>query len=234
MNFIFQKSQKLLIMNALRQSKQLLVFFLIGLITFGLPACKGGKSAEKAAAAEKARKIGQAKSELQALLANKDMSVEDKERRLNYVKGLGVSDEPEVASLISKLESEIKVEKERLAAEAKKKAEEEARRKAEEERLATEKAAPTIYDYFDNIVVASDATEANRLISKALSLFTSPDAPVLIIINQEDGITDYDKPTTIKKYFEYLKDQKKDLNKIEKVIYDKASGKIKELELIRK
>ena len=150
------------------------------------------------------------------------------------MKGLGVSDEPEVASLISKLESEIKVEKERLAAEAKKKAEEEARRKAEEERLATEKAAPTIYDYFDNIVVASDATEANRLISKALSLFTSPDAPVLIIINQEDGITDYDKPTTIKKYFEYLKDQKKDLNKIEKVIYDKASGKIKELELIRK
>ncbi len=234
MNYNLRTSSVLSYKTLRHLAKRYAFFLLIGLVSFGLPACKGGKSAEKQAAAEKARKVNQAKTELQALLANQNMSVEDKERRLAYVKGLGVSDDPEIAALISQLEAEIKAEKERIAAEEQKRREEEARRKAEEEKAALEKAAPTIYDYFDKIVAAQNPTEANQLISRALALFTSPDAPVLIIISQADGITDYDKPTTIQRYFEYLKDQKKDLNKIHKVIYDDASGKIKELELIRK
>ncbi len=219
--------------HALVVSKRLLVLLLIGLVSFGLPACKGGK-AEKQAAALKARKIAQAKSELQALLTNENMSVADKERRLNIVKGFGVSDDPEVAALIAQVEAQVAAGKQRLAEEEKRRLEEEKRRREEEERRKTEQAAPTIYDYFDRIVAAGSPTEANQLMSRALSLFTSNDAPVLIIISQEDDETDYDKPTTIQRYFEYLKDQKKDLNKIHKVIYDDASGKIKELELIRK
>ena len=44
---------------------------------------------------------------------------------------------------------------------------------------------------------------------------------------------DYDKPTTIKKYLDYLKDQKKSPNAVEHLEFDDA-GKIKEVTLIKK
>ena len=44
---------------------------------------------------------------------------------------------------------------------------------------------------------------------------------------------DYDRPTTARKYLEYLKDQKKNLNEIGEIEYDE-DGKIKLLELIKK
>jgi len=55
---------------------------------------------------------------------------------------------------------------------------------------------------------------------------------VLIIIAQSGGITDYDEPTTIQKYLNYLKDQKKKADTIENIVFDDA-GKIKELELTK-
>jgi hypothetical protein len=57
--------------------------------------------------------------------------------------------------------------------------------------------------------------------------------PVLIIISQAGGFNDYDRPTTIGKYLDYLKDQKVYTNTIEQVKYD-SNGKITELELIKK
>ncbi len=69
--------------------------------------------------------------------------------------------------------------------------------------------------------------------NEALKLFAGPNTPVLIIISQEGDLVDYDRPTTAKKYLEYLKDQKKNLNEIENIEYD-DNGKIKLLELIKK
>ena len=74
---------------------------------------------------------------------------------------------------------------------------------------------------------------ANTRINETLKFFTSPDVPVLIIIYQEADIKDYDKPTTIKKYLEYLKDQQKNPNKVNDVKYN-DNGKITELELLKK
>ena len=77
---------------------------------------------------------------------------------------------------------------------------------------------------------AQGGTNAINQINEALSLFASPDTPVLIVISESGGQKDYDRPTTIKNYLNYLKDQKKNINKISDVKYD-GSGKITELEL---
>ena len=88
-------------------------------------------------------------------------------------------------------------------------------------------------DYFDLIANSTNLATSNRYINEALGLFASEDVPVLIIISKSGNIVDYDRPTTIKKYLEYVKDQKIVRNKIENVVYD-SSGKITELELIKK
>jgi hypothetical protein len=69
-------------------------------------------------------------------------------------------------------------------------------------------------------------------INESLGLFSSPDAPVLIIISKSGSIVDYDRPTTIRNYLNYLKDTKNNINRVEKISYD-DKGKIKELELYK-
>ena len=141
--------------------------------------------------------------------------------------------------------SDAEAEKAKMEQEAKERQLEEERRRAEEERLAREKAraeaeaaaaanAPEnrLRNYFDAIANASSTSSANSSINEALSLFASPDVPVLIVISQSGSQKDYDKPTTIKEYLNYLKDQKKNMNKISDLQYD-ASGKIKEVELVK-
>ncbi len=90
-------------------------------------------------------------------------------------------------------------------------------------------------NYFNAIAASSNnPTAANRNMNEAKSLFASPDVPVLIIIHESaDGTKDYDEPTTILKYMNYLKDQGKNLNRIYEVETN-ANGKITTLELIRK
>jgi len=94
------------------------------------------------------------------------------------------------------------------------------------------KTAVTINDYFASITAATSVSQANMQIVEALKLFTSPEAPVLIIISKSGDQVDYDRPTTIKNYLNYLKDTKTNKNTVDKVVYD-ASGKIKELELLK-
>ncbi len=90
-------------------------------------------------------------------------------------------------------------------------------------------------NYFNAIAASSDnITAANRNMNEAKSMFASADVPVLIIIHESaDGIKDYDEPTTILDYMNYLKDQGKNLNRIYDVETN-ANGKITTLELIRK
>ena len=57
-------------------------------------------------------------------------------------------------------------------------------------------------------------------------MFKSTEVPVLVIISEENGKKDYDKPTTIEKYLNYLKDRKAYKAEVENIVYD-DSGKIK-------
>ncbi len=101
--------------------------------------------------------------------------------------------------------------------------------------ISEEEISNKLDQYFDAIANASGNTaRANSNINEAKSMFASPDVPVLIIINETtDGTKDYDEPTNILDYMNYLKDQGKNLNDIYKVkINDR--GRITELELIRK
>lgn len=109
-------------------------------------------------------------------------------------------------------------------------AEEKARRDAEAGRAKP--VAERLDLYFNNIANSGNVEAANGSINEALSLFASPDTPVLIVISEEGGQKDYDKPTTIRAYLNYLKDTKKSMNKIANMQTD-ASGKITELELVK-
>lgn len=135
--------------------------------------------------------------------------------------------------------SDTEAEKAKMEQEARDRAEEERRRAEEEERLAREKEreeaeapARKLTTYFSAIANSSSATSANQTIDEALTLFASPQVPVLIVISEENGKKDYDRPTTIRDYLNYLKDQKKNINDIGDLKFD-SSGKITEVELVK-
>lgn len=200
-----------------------LLLFIALSLGAGMAGCKSKKKlAREQAAAEYASKVEQAKKDLLSII-NDDgsMSLEEKERKLQKVKDMNLN-EPEILALIRQAEEVIAAEKEAI----RKKMEEEKKKLMDESKLS-------LADYFALIAGAPNVDNANMKINEALKLFASPDAPVLIIISDEGDVVDYDRPTTAKRYLEYLKDQKKNLNEIEKIEYDN-NGKIKLLELIKK
>jgi regulator of protease activity HflC (stomatin/prohibitin superfamily) len=142
--------------------------------------------------------------------------------------------EASAAAEKARMEQEAAAKKQQEEAAARAKAEEErAKREAEERERANAKAstpAVRLGEYFEAISSSGNTASANSSINEALALFASPDTPVLIVISESGGQKDYDRPTTIKNYLNYLKDQKKNINKISDVKYDDA-GKITELEL---
>lgn len=86
--------------------------------------------------------------------------------------------------------------------------------------------------YMNAIAMSSTTTEANNNIREALTMFSSPDAAVLIEIYRGADAIDYDEPTTASKYLNYLKDQKKSPAKVQDIVLDNQ-GRIKELVLRR-
>jgi len=215
----------------MRNIQQISIFLLIIIASAGVFSCKSQKKlAAEQAAEEQARKIAKAKADLEELLSdNSGLTLTEKESRLQVIKDMGIED-AEVQELIVRVEDKLK--REREAMEAKERAEELARER--EERLKQEESAPKgLGEYFNLIANSSNLATANRHIGEAMQLFASEETPVLIIISRSGDIVDYDRPTTIKKYLDYLKDQKVNRNAIENVVYD-ANGKITELELIKK
>jgi hypothetical protein len=124
------------------------------------------------------------------------------------------------------------------ALEKKKKEEEQARLEAEERARRDAEAAKNVEPkqklggYFAAIANSGNTASSNTSINEALTMFASPQTPVLIVISEYNGQKDYDRPTTIVDYLNYLKDQKKNMNTISNIQYD-ASGKITELELTK-
>lgn len=137
----------------------------------------------------------------------------------------------EAAAAKAKLEQEaaLKKQQEEEAARKQKEADEQARRDADAKAKASEPYAK-LGQYFNAISTSSNTGSANASINEALTLFASPQTPVLIVISGSGDQKDYDRPTTIIDYLNYLKDQKKNINKIEKLQFD-SSGKITEVEL---
>lgn len=130
------------------------------------------------------------------------------------------------------LRQQQEAEAKRKAAEEKenelKQREAEAKRKEAEARASTPKAR--LDEYFKAISSSTNVNAANTSINEALTLFASPETPVLVVISESGGQKDYDRPTTIKDYLNYLKDQKKNINAVSDLKFD-SSGKITELEL---
>jgi hypothetical protein len=143
--------------------------------------------------------------------------------------------EANAAAEKARIEQEAATRKQQEEAEAARarEAAEKSKREAEERERANAKAstpAAKLGQYFDAISSSSNAASANSSINEALALFASPETPVLIVISESGGQKDYDRPTTIKNYLNYLKDQKKNINAISNLQFD-SSGKITELEL---
>ena len=99
-------------------------------------------------------------------------------------------------------------------------------------RSAEEIAVEKLENNFTSIAASSNVGSANQTIQEVLAMFSNQETPILIVIHEEGGIKDYDEPTTIKKYLEYLKDTKKNLNYISDIRL--VGGKVTELELRRK
>lgn len=218
-------------MKMVRQNVSLrliMMLFLAITLSSGLTSCQSQKKlARKKAAQELAERTARAKTDLLAII-NDDgrMTLEEKEFKLNSIKRMNLQDQ-EVKDLI--VQAEEKLASERAALE----------RRKEEERLAKEREArekgaySSINDAFSSIANSRDVSSANLAIREALNQFANENVPVLILISKEGEIRDYDEPTTIRKYLEYLKDQKKSPNKVINAAYD-SNGKIKELELQKK
>lgn len=215
--------------NHLFNSKLITRLFIIMLtagVAFSSGGCKSKKKlAQEAAAKEYADKVQKAIAELNAIL-NDDgtMPIAEMERRLNDIKEQNLNDAT-VNDLIKQVEEKIAAAKE-----AERLRQEELER---QKQLEMDKSKFAYIDeYFTSIAGASSADEANAKIAEALKLFVGPDAPVLIIISQEGGMNDYDKPTTIDSYLNYLKDTKNYNNSVYEVEMDNY-GQITTLELIK-
>ncbi|MEX2593259.1 MAG: nucleoid-structuring protein H-NS [Anditalea sp.] len=98
---------------------------------------------------------------------------------------------------------------------------------------ADEVAVSELENYFSAIADANNMQSANSSIQEALAMFSNQNTPVLIVIHEESGVKDYDEPTTINNYLNYLKDTKQNLNFISDIRLDE-DGRVSELELRRR
>lgn len=191
----------------------------------GTTSCKSKKRlAKEAAEAEYKSKVAEAIKDLNAILDDESLwTLEEKEARVQTIKDWNLQN-AEVDDLLFQVEK-------KLARERAQKNEEE--RRAAEERERAQSTNVVLEKNFRSIANAGSISQANRVINETLGLFESNNVPVLIIISQAGGFNDYDRPTTIENYLNYLKDQKISRNSVNDIKYN-ANGKISELELIKK
>lgn len=191
----------------------------------GTTSCKSKKRlAKEAAEAEYKSKVAEAIKDLNAILDDETLwTLEEKEARVQTIKDWNLQN-AEVDDLLFQVEK-------KLARERAQKNEEE--RRAAEEREHAQSTNVVLENNFRSIANAGSISQANRVINETLGMFESNNVPVLIIISQAGGFNDYDRPTTIEKYLNYLKDQKISRNSVNDIKYN-TNGKISELELIKK
>ncbi len=200
---------------------RLLMLVLLGSLALGAGGCKAKKEA-RAAAAAKAETIAKARADLLSVINDQgSMTIEEKEEVVARIKDMNLQD-AEIQNLIDRAEASIAEE----------------RSAARSNSVTTSPPssggavnAASMNNTLRDIARAS-GSEANFKIREAMSMFASPDTPVLIIISQSGDQVDYDEPTTIKKYLEYLKDTSNEPAAVKNLEFD-ANGKIKEVELTK-
>ena len=201
---------------------------MIALVTLcGATSCNSSKGMSKK---EYKALVKQAEKDLNAILNDEtDWTLEEQLDRINEYKKVDFSKKnPEITEMLERAEQKVTnaiAERDRIA-EQKRLEEEQRLRELEEQN----KPKTALTDYFTMIANAKDVTTANNFIKEALKLFESPDAVVLIRLN---NYGDYDRPTTAVNYLNYLKDQKKVTVNVDNVKYNEEN-KITELELIKK
>ena len=172
------------------------------------------RQVETKLAKAKKQQIEEVKIRLNGLLYNQTMSADDLERELNEIKALNIQDS-EVQRLIAQVEERIAAMREGLGS------------------ISTNS---DLDKYFEEVIRLSktgNIEKTNMLIKDILKFFTSSEADLLIIVYRENGQPiDYDKPTTIGAYLNYLKDQKVNHNTTYTIERDTA-GKIKLVELLK-
>lgn len=205
-----------------------MIFLATFIILGGNTSCKSKKKlAKEAAEAEYNAKLADAVRDLTAILDDETVwTLEEKEYRVQTIKGWNLQN-AEVDDLLFQVEKKLARER----AQAEKRAEEEQKR-AEAE-IQAKQPKNVLETNFTRIANASSPSQANNIINETLELFSTNHVPVLIIISQAGGFNDYDRPTTIENYLNYLKDQKVSRNKVANLQLN-DSGKIIELELIKK
>ena len=212
----------------LKQLKSTIILAMIALVTLcGATSCNSSKGMSKK---EYKAAVKQAEKDLNAILNDEtEWTLEEQLDRINELKQIDFSKKnPEIVEMIERAEQKVTnaiAERDRIA-EQKRLEEEQRLRELEEQN----KPKTALTDYFTMIANAKDVTTANNCIKEALKLFESPDAVVLIRLN---NFGDYDRPTTAVNYLNYLKDQKKVTVNVDNVKYN-ADNKITELELIKK
>ena len=161
---------------------------------------------------QKQEQIDGARVELLDMLLNKDdKSADELEAELSKIKAMNLGSK-DINDLIAKVEQKIAG-------------------------MRTKKVIPLKTQLDNNFQAIADASKAGNssqvmsLTHSTLQLFSSDVATVLIIISREGP--DYDKPTNIKLYLEFLRDQKANRNAVDSYQLD-SEGKIKELDLIKK
>lgn len=167
---------------------------------------------EKIAKAKK-QQIEEVKIRLYGLLNNQTMGADDLERELNEIKALNIKD-AEVNKLIKQVEDRIKELRDDGGI------------------IATNEDLDAYFNQVVALAKTGNVETTNMKIKDILKFFTSPEAPLLIIVYKDADITDYDKPTTIGAYLNYLKDQKTNVNKTYSIERDNY-GKIKLVELLK-
>lgn len=207
-----------------------IIFALIAIVTICVAtSCKSSQGLSKK---EYKARVEQATKDLNSILNDEtEWTLEEQLARIEEIKQTDFSKKnPEIVEMIDRAEKKVRdaiAERDRLAQEQELREQEEARLRELEEQ---NKPQTGLNDYFNMIVNAKDVATANNAIKEALKLFESPDAVVLIRLN---NYGDYDRPTTAANFLNYLKDQKKLNATIDNVKYN-DNKKITELELIKK
>ena len=181
-----------------------------------VPATQKVKKAFAERDSMRQKQIDEAKADLFDMLQNKDnKSAGELEKELGLVKSKykALNDE-EVNDLISRVEKMIATMK-------------------AEGNVPLKSRLEQNFQGIADAAKSGDLNQASALIRSTLPYFASDEAPVLIIISREGSIVDYDKPTTIGRYLNFLKDQKDNRNNVDSYQLD-SNGKIKELDLIKK
>lgn len=209
---------------------KMLLAILVLTIALGGTSCSSKKKLAQEKAEAHAAEVNRAKRDLHKIIDGETTwTLDEQAKKVAAIKAKNWGD-GDVDQLIEEAEETIsrkRAEAERLAEEERLRKEEEARRMANQSEFAV------IDNQLDAIATAGSVDEANRIINTALSQYATPDIPVLIIISQSGGFNDYDRPTTISKFLNYLKDKKQYKYKVESVKRD-GLGKITEMELIVK